>query len=483
MDKLTQVLQQRFDHTAFRPGQRAVIEAVLAQQNVLAVLPTGTGKSLCYQLPGYLLPGTVVIISPLISLIQDQVASLNYLGEKNVLALTSGFTPDEKAARLQHLAHYHFVFMAPEMAMQPAVQQRLAAIQIALLVIDEAHCISQWGLDFRPDYLALGRLRQKIQPRSTLALTATATQKVRTDILAKLNLVPAQTKQFVYSVNRPNIYLDVQRFQNDTEKDAALLQACRTLTGPGIIYFSSKQKAEEMATKIQQKTQIATGFYHGDLNREDRFTIQQQFMNGTLQIICATTAFGMGINKANIRFVIHYHLAADLGSYLQEIGRAGRDGQQSIAILYYQPSDFQLQANLVIKSIPDVALIKQYYAAPTHFAQYDFPEIQLLRYYYQQQYTEAQVASLFVARQAEKLAALRAMLQYIDTESCKRRFILRYFEEIAPAHDTQCCCWQQSADYLTLLDLNHGSPQMQPVLPWQEKLTRLFPTCDRSAEI
>mgnify|MGYP003361726957 CR=1 FL=1 len=477
--QIKQVLQQRFGYTAFKPGQAEVIRAVLAGQDTFAILPTGTGKSLCYQLPGYLLSGQVVVISPLLSLMQDQVAQLHYLGEKRVLALTSTLDATTRRSSLAHFSQYKFIFLSPEMANQAPIRQQLRQAQVDLLVVDEAHCISQWGVDFRPDYLGLKSLRAAITPKATLALTATATKRVQADILAKLGLSATDTKQIVHSVDRRNIYLATEAVADDTTKDQRLIELCQQLKQPGIIYFSSRQKAEEITQLLQQKVTARVAFYHGGMASQDRFAVQQQFMHGKLMIICATNAFGMGINKADVRFVIHYHLPSNLESYLQEIGRAGRDGQQSIAYLLYAPRDFQLQANLVTNTLPDAALIKQYFAQPQRFANAAIPEIDLLKFYRQHGQDAATLQHLFAKRRDEKLLALRSMLAFLQTPGCKRQFILNYFTDPTKVtHDATCCNTTTPPD-LAALDLYRPTTiadtesQQQN---WQERLAAVFTT-------
>lgn len=477
MEQIMQTLQQRFGYTVFKPGQAEVIRAVLGGQDTFAILPTGTGKSLCYQLPGYLLAGQIVIVSPLLSLMQDQVAQLHYLGEKRVLALTSALDPGMRRYSLAHFEQYKFIFLSPEMANQEQIRRKLQQLDIALLVVDEAHCISQWGVDFRPDYLALKSLRAAIRPQATLALTATATKRVRADILAKLGLDPAATKQIVHSVDRRNIYLATAEVTDEAEKNQRVVALCQQLKQPGIIYFSSRQKAEEIAALLQQKVSPRVAFYHGAMTSQDRFAVQQQFMHGKLAIICATNAFGMGINKADVRFVIHYHLPSSLESYLQEIGRAGRDGQQSVAILLYEARDFQLQANLVTNTLPDAALIKQYFAQPQRFATAAIPEIELLQFYRQHHQSEAEVQQLFAKRRNEKLLALRSMLAFLQTPNCKRQFILNYFTDTTKiVHDATCCNAGQPLD-LAALSLIRPATATDTVAVdqnWQERLAALF---------
>ncbi|GAF39127.1 ATP-dependent DNA helicase RecQ [Agrilactobacillus composti DSM 18527 = JCM 14202] len=325
------VLKSKFGYDHFRPGQAQIIQGVLDQQNVLGILPTGSGKSLCYQLPTYIQGGLTVVVSPLISLMQDQVIQLNLQGEKRVISLNSTLNMVEQQAILSNLSHYLFLLIAPETLGRRDVLTRLQQIGVQLLVIDEAHCISQWGVDFRPSYLQLGTIRAKLRPKSTLMLTATATQRVQQDILEKLG-VSATTQKVTFSVDRPNIFLDVLQCPDDQAKVAQLKELLPHLALPGIIYFGSRKKAQAMAQIIQQDLGISAAYYHGALATKDRYLIQQRFMAHQLQVICATNAFGMGINKKDIRFVIHYHLPTNFESYLQEIGRAGRDGQQSIAI-------------------------------------------------------------------------------------------------------------------------------------------------------
>ncbi|KRN29440.1 ATP-dependent DNA helicase, RecQ family protein [Lactobacillus selangorensis] len=482
MPDLQVVLQHYFGYKAFKPGQEEVIQAVLKGQDTLAVLPTGSGKSLCYQLPAYLQPGLTVIVSPLLSLMQDQVMQLHYLGEKRVAALNSSLTPQERQQVLNSLGQYRFLFISPETLGQPMIIQRLSRLQIQCFVVDEAHCISQWGPDFRPDYLNLGRLRQQLQPHVTLALTATATKAVQQDILAKLRLSPATTKQIIYSIDRPNIYLATQEVADDAEKQQVLLAFVKHCQKPGIIYFSSRQRSEEIAALLHDKLQLRTAFYHGEVDTQDRFRIQQQFMQGQLDVICATNAFGMGINKANVRFVVHYHPPLSLEAYAQEIGRAGRDGRQSIALALYAPDDFYRQAGLLENGIPETSLIRAFYQQPSRFKRATGDEFELLRRYQAMGLTAEQVVDLLDARQQEKQAALTKVQHFMSGAFCKRAALVRFFgDPQAGDHNDRCCNYQApdlQAD-LETLGLFETAPAAEPSdqLPlkeWQKVMQQLF---------
>ncbi|KML46182.1 MULTISPECIES: RecQ family ATP-dependent DNA helicase [Bacillaceae] len=353
--RLDELLERKFGYSAFRPGQKEIIESVLAGRNTVAMLPTGTGKSLCYQLPGYMIEGQVIIISPLLSLMQDQAEQLMMNGEKKVIAFNSFLSRSEKKQALTNLDQYKFIFISPEMLYFESVQSQLKKLRIALFVVDEAHCISQWGYDFRPDYLKLGEVRQKVGNPVTLALTATATHEVKSDIKKSLGILDCS--EIIYSVDRPNIALTVEKAENFRVKTKRLVELAESLEGPGIIYFSSKKMAEQTADMLRVNGAKRVMAYHGGMDQESRILVQQQFIHGQLDLICATSAFGMGINKENIRYVIHFHMPLQIESYLQEIGRAGRDGKQSIAIMLYTPGDEQLPIQIAENEFPDKSQI------------------------------------------------------------------------------------------------------------------------------
>lgn len=351
IENLEDILIRHFQFTSFKQGQKDVISSVLSGHNTVAVLPTGTGKSLCYQLPAYIMTGTVVIVSPLLSLMQDQVEQIRIRGEKRVVALNSFLNREEKMEILNHLEHYKFIFISPEMLNIDGIQKRLQRLEISLFVVDEAHCISQWGYDFRPDYMKLGVIREALGNPLTLALTATATRNVVKDMVDSLKL--EEWKEFIHSVDRPNISMKVEELEDLDEKDNRLIELVSHLQGPGIIYFSSKKKAEATVMRLKALGMSNCMAYHGGMNQESRILVQQQFVYGQLDVICATSAFGMGINKENIRYIIHYHMPLQLESYLQEIGRAGRDGKRSVAILLYTRGDEKLLHHLIESELPN----------------------------------------------------------------------------------------------------------------------------------
>lgn len=444
-------LKQHFGYKHFRPGQAESIKSVLAGDSTLVMLPTGTGKSICYQLAGYYLEGLVLIVSPLLSLMQDQVEQMKMNGEKRVVALNSFLSYEEKQFVLSQLHEYHYLFISPEMLQQDRVLAALRQQQIALFVVDEAHCISQWGYDFRPDYLTLGEARAKLNEPVTMALTATATETVRKDIVAKLQLNQGKYTEWVYSVDRPNIALSTIFFENQKEKEQQLIETVKQQQKPGIIYFSSKKKADEISALLATELHLKVASYHGDVSTTDRMKLQQQFLHDEIEVICATSAFGMGINKGNIRFVLHYHLPSNIEAYLQEIGRAGRDGKPSIAYLFYQKGDEQVHHQLRDNELPEEDLIEIVYQngldglkGQINEAKYRFLENQL-----------SQVTSLVDAvNQRNELASkkkrqLNDMLHYIQTSQCKRTYLLTHFDEKPQAVVKNCCetCGIDLAEY------------------------------------
>ncbi|WP_203648386.1 RecQ family ATP-dependent DNA helicase [Secundilactobacillus yichangensis] len=479
-EQLYQTLKQHFRFTDFRAGQLDALTALSAGQNTLAVLPTGAGKTLIYELYGVVTQKLVLIVSPLISLMQDQVTALTVKGEKRAAALTSLMTYSEKNWVLRHLSEYRFLFVSPEMLSQDQILSAFQRVQIGLLVVDEAHCISTWGPDFRPEYLLLGQIRHQLGDPLTLMATATATQHVRDDIKQKLQL--PQATEIVEPVDRQNIFLSVERFDTQNDKNDRLIELVAKLKKPGVVYFSSKKKANEMAELLTAKTNSKVAAYHADLDPETRFKVQQQFMQDQLDVICATSAFGMGIDKNNVRFVIHYHVPSDVESYWQEIGRAGRDGEQSVAILLYQSGDEQIAQFLSEATIPQDNEIHYYF-------QQNAPQIagdekaNLIWFYKQHGYREDQLQAAFAKRREQRLLALRKMMGYLRTTACKRRYIQAYFDQLkGDDHLPKHCCSsdEPQPDFkgLGLLastaDSAAANDPQNSNTEWQAILTRLF---------
>lgn len=380
-------LKRYFGYEQFRPYQRDIIENVLQGHSCLVLMPTGGGKSLCYQLPALMMEGTAIVVSPLISLMRDQVRQLHGNGI-HAIALNSSESEQDMMSLQRECqdGHLKLIFVSPERLMLE-LPRLFRSIRISLIAVDEAHCISQWGHDFRPEYSQLGVLRQTFPRVPIIALTATADKVTRFDILNQLNIPDAEV--FVGSFDRPNLNLDVRRGLDSYEKRIAIMHFLASHQGePGIIYCLSKKNAESIAAFLQAH-RIEAAVYHAGLSLLERNRTQEDFLNDRVQVVCATIAFGMGINKGNVRFVIHYNLPKSIENYYQEIGRAGRDGASADTLLFYNVSDI----------------------------------VQLTRF--------AQTSG-----QSEiNMERLNRMREYAEANVCRRRILLNYFGQ-----ETACDC-------------------------------------------
>lgn len=382
-----QVARERFGWDGFLPGQKDAIDAVTSGRDALVVMPTGAGKSAIYQVAALLIEGPTIVVSPLIALQRDQVEALRETGERDAVHLNSTLTDgqrDEVFARLER-GDIEYLFVAPE---QFANDEAMAAIQKAepsLFVVDEAHCVSQWGHDFRPEYLQLDDVIARLGHPRVIALTATASPVVRDEIVTHLGLDDPRVS--VHGFDRPNIRLSVNRFADEIAKKKALLECISEMPKPGIVYVSTRRTGEQLAAELWQAG-IQGVYYHGGMSRSEREVAQTSFMNDEFEVVVATSAFGMGIDKPNVRFVFHYEIPDSIDSLYQELGRAGRDGEPAEASLYFRQEDLG---------------IRRYFAGS--------PKNQ-----------PASIRNLDQTR----LDMVRA---YAETEDCRRKLILNYFGE------------------------------------------------------
>jgi ATP-dependent DNA helicase RecQ len=335
MSSPASILKETFGYDTFRPLQCEVIENVLARRDTLAVMPTGGGKSLCYQIPALLFEGLTVVVSPLISLMKDQVEQLRAFGVPS-LFLNSSLSPQEYQENMEYIrrGEVKLLYVAPETLLTQRVLSLLDSIQVDCLTIDEAHCISEWGHDFRPEYRQLVEVRQRFPQAVCLALTATATSRVRQDIRTTLKF--ATTNEFIASFNRENLYIEVAQKRDPFAQTIELLERYKDQSG--IVYCFSRKQVDELAAYLASKGYSVCP-YHAGLEDAERRKNQEAFIRDDAQIIVATLAFGMGINKPNVRFVIHFDLPKSIESYYQEIGRAGRDGLPAHCLLLYSYAD------------------------------------------------------------------------------------------------------------------------------------------------
>lgn len=345
---------------SFRAGQKEVITTILNGQDCLCVMPTGGGKSLCYQLPAVLREGVTLVVSPLIALMKDQVDSVRESGVRATL-INSTLDPGEQRYRLEEMARgrYDLVYIAPERLRSPRFLEATAETSVRMLAIDEAHCISQWGHDFRPDYARLGQFRVRLGNPTTIALTATATPAVREDIIGQLGLRDASV--FITGFARPNLRFEVDRVGSNTDKEAPLLQFLEETPGAGIIYVSTRRRCEDLGELLRASGQRSVGTYHAGMSKEDRRAVQESFMRGGHQIVVATNAFGMGIDKSDLRFVVHYNMPGTLEAYYQEAGRAGRDQLPSRCLLLYAPGDRRIQEFFIENAYPSRETVERVY--------------------------------------------------------------------------------------------------------------------------
>jgi ATP-dependent DNA helicase RecQ len=389
---LDEALKHQFGYDGFRPLQREIIETVLSGRDALALLPTGAGKSLCYQLPAVVRPGLTLVISPLIALMKDQVDALRSSGIAATY-LNSTLDAQESSERIRALnrGEYRLLYAAPERAVQPGFVNALQRWSLERIAVDEAHCVSEWGHDFRPEYRRIHMLRERFPATIMLALTATATQRVRDDIVRYLELRDPQC--FVGSFDRPNLRYVVFEKRDPFKQ---LLAWCTARSAEsGIVYVQSRQSAEDLAARLTAAGVTALP-YHAGLDARERARNQELFVRDEIRVICATIAFGMGIDKPNVRYVVHFDVPKNLEGYYQETGRAGRDGLRSECALFFSGGDAMKQRHF-IRKIEDEA----------------------------------------EREQAERL--LRHMLDFAASVQCRRGFLLRYFDEMPKSENCGNC--------------------------------------------
>ncbi|MBV8153976.1 MAG: RecQ family ATP-dependent DNA helicase [Candidatus Eremiobacteraeota bacterium] len=474
---LRAALREKFGFKEFYPGQEEVVSRVLSGQDTLAILATGAGKSLTYQLPALLLEGTTVVVSPLIALMKDQLDMLRDRGITDVVALNSTLSEEQELRARERVASgtIKIAYTTPEKLEDESFLSLLQSIAVPLFVVDEAHCISQWGHDFRPAYLALGGVIAKLGRPTVLALTATATPSVREDVLHQLGI--EHVKPIVRGFDRPNLVYEARKADKEADKLKilnGLFAGEDALEGTGIIYTATIKNALEVQSYLTHQLGVPAAVYHSKLHKEDRTSVHNLFMDEAIRAVVATNAFGLGIDKPNIRFVVHYDLPGSLEAYTQEAGRAGRDGLESRCILIYRMSDTRVQNYFLTGKYPDVEEVQRVFGTIEVFGdqsagvsmtdlrkilQLPLTKLKvILALLKKSGYIESLGKSAYGLTEAVRKhrelvlslanyetkksydqSKLAMMLQYAETSSCRRRFILNYFGEDFEATNCGAC--------------------------------------------
>ncbi|MBA3386241.1 MAG: RecQ family ATP-dependent DNA helicase [Chthoniobacterales bacterium] len=481
-----EALEKYFGFREFLDAQEEVVSAVINGADALVVMPTGGGKSLCYQLPALLLEGTTVVVSPLIALMKDQVDALQRRGIAATL-INSSISPEEQRERIRALARGEFklVYIAPERFRSRSFLEALGQSTIALFAVDEAHCLSMWGHDFRPDYFRLDRVLETLGRPQVAAFTATATPEVRQDILTHLRL--REPREFVAGFARPNLSLLVRQTENESRKYERI-QALLTEHRTGIIYCATRKRAEAVAANLE-RAKVSSILYHGGMNEEERARAQDAFMEGKRDVVVATNAFGMGIDRSDIRFVAHFDVPGSVEAYYQEAGRAGRDGEPATCELLFNLADTRVQEFFIDGSNPPRAFIAETYEmlrreaneqdelqlsmremterldtngndmmlnaalrvldSAGYIDRFDIPGKRVRGTRLLRPQIRGSELSLDTARLEEKerrdRAKLKMMIGFAYSRTCRQQTIRRYFGEVEPARCGSCDICRESA--------------------------------------
>lgn len=471
-----QALKQYFGFDQFREGQEQVVQRALDQKHTLLVMPTGSGKSLTYQLPALILPGLTLVISPLIALMQDQVDGLTEAGV-SATYINSALPAHEANSRIRAVleGHVKLLYVAPERLRNNRFMQSLARVKISLLAVDEAHCVSQWGHDFRPDYLRIQPAWEAMGSPTILATTATATPDVQKQIVKILGVQKAQI--VVAGFNRPNLHLSVKHLPDDQAKLQTLQSLLHKVTDGCAIVYTATRKNSMMVAEFIRGLGISAQAYHAGLDRDIRYRVQHDFMADRLRVVVATNAFGMGVDKATVRLVVHYNMPGSVEAYYQEAGRAGRDGQAADCVILFTARDQGLQEWLIRSDIPTYENMEQLYhmlnyLAKDGLAQASTRELADSMNMYPTKLrvtlSELEIAGLILHQGAQgfinqwrvlplskqalkkrdqainkrvesRLTLLRIISQYVYLDSCRRKYLLNYFGDVTPPKSPRCC--------------------------------------------